>query len=409
MTSVRFLNGLHTIGGNIVEISTETSRIITDFGVAADLTGETIDESIEAGKLPNLPEFFHNTPDQYEHEAIVISHLHIDHMGALQYLTKDVPIYMSPASLKLYETLIAAGDEKLVKNLHVLTPEQPLAIGDLTVTGYLSDHDEPGIMALAISDGNHTYVHSGDVRLNGPHRDRVDHWAQTLHDQHVKMLFLEGTTFSFDSDTPVEDSQHPATPYTEDTLQTAFGQALDDADQLVVLNPYVRNWERLADFQETAHVHHRKIAWTELSQQVLKHVANVQPDQVDAADLKAHPEQYVLENSFENLSTLSNLPVSVYLHSNGVPLGDHDPHFQELLDFLKQHSIPIQYLSCTGHATKDDLITLCKMIAPEIVVPWHSFKPELEAEALDKQTLAMVLQPEKDLFYSVDEPEDAQD
>jgi ribonuclease J len=61
MTSVRFLNGLHTIGGNIVEISTKTSRIITDFGVAADLTGETIDESIDAGKLPNLPEFFHNT------------------------------------------------------------------------------------------------------------------------------------------------------------------------------------------------------------------------------------------------------------------------------------------------------------------------------------------------------------
>lgn len=409
MTSVRFLNGLHTIGGNIVEVSTKTSRIITDFGVAADLTGETIDESIEAGKLPNLPEFFHNTPDQYAHEAIVISHLHIDHMGALQYLTKDVPIYMSPASLKLYETLITAGDEKPVKNLHALTPEQPLTIGDLTATGYLSDHDEPGVMALAISDGDHTYVHSGDVRLNGPHRDRVKHWAQTLHDQHVKMLFLEGTTFSFESDTPVEDSQHPATPYTEDTLQTAFGQALDDADQLVVLNPYVRNWERLVNFQETAHAHHRQIAWTELSKQVLKHVTNIEPDQVDAKDFKAHPEKYVLENSFENLSDLSNLPVSVYLHSNGIPLGDYDPHFQELLDFLKQHHIPIQYLSCTGHATKEDLITLCKMIAPEIVVPWHSFKPELEAEALDKQTLAMVLQPEKDLFYSVDEPEDAQD
>lgn len=409
MTSVRFLNGLHTIGGNIVEISTKTSRIITDFGVAADLTGETIDESIEAGKLPNLPEFFHNTPDHFEHEAIVISHLHIDHMGALQYLTKDVPIYMSPASLKLYETLIAAGDEKPVKNLHALTPEQPFTVGDLTVTGYLSDHDEPGIMALAISDGDHTYVHSGDVRLNGPHRDRVNHWAQALHDQHVKMLFLEGTTFSFDSDTPVEDSQHPATPYTEATLQTAFGQALDDAEKLVVLNPYVRNWERLVNFQKTAHQHHRQIAWTKLSKQVLKHVAKIEPDQVDIDDIKAHPEQYVLENSFENLSDLATLPVSVYLHSNGVPLGDYDPHFQELLDFLTQHNIPIQYLSCTGHATKDDLITLCKMIAPEIVVPWHSFKPGLEAEALDKQTLAMVLQPEKDLFYSVDEPEDAQD
>ncbi|KRL41937.1 MBL fold metallo-hydrolase [Lacticaseibacillus manihotivorans] len=409
MTSVRFLNGLHTIGGNIVEISTQTSRIITDFGVAADLTGETIDESIASGKLPNLPEFFHNTPDQYKHEAIVISHLHIDHMGALQYLTKDVPIYMSQDSLKLYETLIAAGDEQPVANLHALKPEHPLAVGDLTVTGYLSDHDEPGIMALAISDGDHLYVHSGDVRLNGPHRDRVDHWAQTLHDQHVKMLFLEGTTFSFDSDTPVEDSQHPATPYTEATLQTAFGQALDAADQLVVLNPYVRNWERLANFQATAHAHHRQIAWTELSQQVLNHVAHIQPDHVNAKDLKAHPEKYVLENSFENLNDLTDLTVSVYLHSNGVPLGDYDPHFQELLDYLNQHNIPIQYLSCTGHATKTDLITLCQMIAPEIVVPWHSFKPELEAKALDKQTLAMVLQPEKDLFYSVDDPEDAQD
>lgn len=409
MTSVRFLNGLHTIGGNIVEISTETSRIITDFGVAADLTGETIDESITNGKLPNLPEFFHNTADPFQHEAIVISHLHIDHMGALQYLNKNIPIYLSPESLALYQTLIQAGDERPVANLHALTPETPLPIGDLTVTSYRSDHDEPGATAIAISDGDHLYVHSGDVRLNGPHRDRVDHWAQTVHDQHVKMLFLEGTTFSFDSDTPVEDSQHPATPYTEDTLQVAFGQALDDADQLVVLNPYFRNWERLVSFQATAHQHHRQIAWTELSQQVLKHVANIEPDHVDETDLKVHPDKYVLENNFEHLNDLANLSVSVYLHSNGVPLGDYDPHFQALLDFLKQHNIPIQYLSCTGHATKDDLITLCKMIAPEIVVPWHSFKPELEAEALDKQTLAMVLQPEKDLFYSVDEPEDAQD
>lgn len=408
MTSVRFLNGLHTIGGNIVEISTATSRIITDFGVAADLTGETIDESIQAGKLPNLPEFFHNTTDKFAHEAIVISHLHIDHMGALQYLTKDIPIYMSPASLKLYETLIAAGDERPVANLHALTPEQPLTIGDLTVTGFASDHDEPGIMALAISDGDHLYVHSGDVRLNGPHLDRVKHWAETLHDQHVKMLFLEGTTFSFDSDTPIEDTAHPAKPYTESTLQEAFGQALDDAEQLVVLNPYVRNWERLAAFQKTAHAHGREIAWTPLAKAVLQNVAGVTPDQIDLAQLKAHPEHYVLENDFAHLTDLADLPVSVYLHSNGVPLGDYDPHFKELLDFLNQHHIPIQYLSCSGHATKEDLIKLCQLVAPEIVVPWHSFKPELEADALDQQTRAMVLLPEKDLYYSVDEPEATQ-
>ncbi len=91
MTTVRFLNGLDTIGGNIVEFATDTSRVIMDFGVAADLTDETVETAIAHGKLPALPELFFDQPDKYEHEAIFISHLHIDHMGALKYLKKAFP------------------------------------------------------------------------------------------------------------------------------------------------------------------------------------------------------------------------------------------------------------------------------------------------------------------------------
>lgn len=139
MTTIRFLNGLNTIGGNIVEFATKTSRVIMDFGVAADLSHETVASAIDNGKLPHVPELFFDQPDSFANEAIFISHLHIDHMGALQYLQKNIPIYLSEPSYRLYQVLIRLGIEKPVSNLHPLAFESPLAIGDLTVTGFHSD------------------------------------------------------------------------------------------------------------------------------------------------------------------------------------------------------------------------------------------------------------------------------
>lgn len=57
MTEIRFLNGLQTIGGNIVEFSQGASRVIMDFGVAADLTDETPASAIANGKLPNVQNY----------------------------------------------------------------------------------------------------------------------------------------------------------------------------------------------------------------------------------------------------------------------------------------------------------------------------------------------------------------
>ena len=119
-----------------------------DFGVAADLSNR---------KQSALPSIMVNCrmcrnyfliSQTFTHEAIFISHLHIDHMGALQYLKKPIPIYLSEPSYKLYQLLIKLGIEKPVANLHPLAYEQPITIGDLTVTGFHSDHDEPGVMAL---------------------------------------------------------------------------------------------------------------------------------------------------------------------------------------------------------------------------------------------------------------------
>lgn len=410
MTEIRFLNGLQTIGGNIVEFSQGTSRVIMDFGVAADLTDETPASAIANGKLPNVPELFGLAEDHFEHEAIFISHLHIDHMGALQYLTNDIPIYLSAPSFKLYQTLIQLGIEAPVQNLHPLTFEQPLTVGTFTVEGFASDHDEPGVMALLVGDGQRFYAHSGDVRLNGPHRERVDHWAQVFHDKRLSMLMLEGTTFSFDTPAPVEDQAHPSAPLTEATTQAKLAALLKASSELVVINPYIRNYERLAAIQQTAHDAGRVMVWEQPEATVLAAMTGQQPDAVigqtvTLSDLKAKPGHYLWQNAFDHLDQLAGLPVSAYVHTNGEPLGDYDPRFNQLKQFLVDHAIPLHFLSCSGHALREDLVTLAQMVAPKVIVPWHSFHPEREAAVLDEQTRAEILLPEKDLYYTLDEPD----
>ena len=408
MTTIRFLNGLNTIGGNIVEFATKTSRVIMDFGVAADLSNETVSSAIDNGKLPHVPELFFDQPDVYTHEAIFISHLHIDHMGALQYLKKPIPIYLSEPSYKLYQLLIKLGIEKPVANLHPLAYEQPLTIGDLTVTGFHSDHDEPGVMALLVDDGSRRYAHSGDVRLNGPHAERVHAWAKRFNQEKLSLFMLEGTSFSFDTAAPVEDQDHPSIPLTEMSLQKQFQTVLAESPTLVVINPYIRNYERLSSFQASAHTAGRQLVWEPDDAAVLTTMTDQKPDAIlgqtiSLTDIARDPQHYVLQNSFDHLERLTDMPITTYIHSNGEPLGDYDPQFAQLKDWLEAHHIPLQFMNASGHASREDLITLAKEVNPRTIVPWHSFHPEREAEALDTQTNAAVVLPERDLYYDFDE------
>lgn len=409
MTTLRFLNGLDTIGGNIVEIAQGDSRIIMDFGIT-DLDPQlTVPEMLAKHQLPHLPELFlPNTPDHFHHEAIFISHLHIDHMGALKYLQSDIPIYLSPEAYKLYNVMIAEKMEVPVANLHILPYETPLSVGNLTVTGFASDHDTVGAMALLVHDGQHYFAHSSDVRLNGPHAQRVLNWSRVLQEKRVKVFMLEGTTFSFDAPVPVEDTDHPAIPLTEETLAQRFTQLLTNPvtpSTQYVLNVYPRNVERMLTLNQIALTNHHPILWEPQFAAIMHAFApaatihTITEDNLN--ELKQVPGRFVLQNTFDHLDRLADLPhPTIYLHSNGEPLGDYDPRFAVLKEKIADWDIELQFMSATGHARKEDLIKLADLVHAQIIVPWHTFHPQAMADAL-APTYSDVLLPERDLYYEM--------
>ncbi|MFD1466113.1 MBL fold metallo-hydrolase [Lapidilactobacillus mulanensis] len=420
MTTLRFLNGLNTIGGNIVEFVNGDSRVIMDFGIASNFDDKTIQQAIDDHDLPHLPDLL--LPDQaqkFAHQAIFISHLHIDHMGALKYLqAHEIPIYLSSDAKKLYEVLIAEGVEAPVENLHALADQEKIQVGSLSVTGFLSDHDTIGPMAFLVDDDEHKFLHSGDVRINGPHQDRVTRWSDLVANK-LLVYLSEATTYSFATEQPLVVANNTSEPvYQEQDLVPLLEEEMASIQSTLIINPYPRNVERLINFNSAALVANRPIVWEDNYAKIIRTfapeatvyqvVATDQPAtefnlhwQDLMAELQQTPRKFVVQNSWQKHDRLTEFRDGVYLHFNGEPLGDYDPHFAELQKILATQKLDFVPMGASGHASKQDIFDLANKISARYTVPWHSFKPELLADQL-KTTRSEAWLPELDLYYEFD-------
>lgn len=409
MTYVRFLGGLKTIGGNIVEISQGDSRVITDFGLTQQSSQADVKTLLARHELPAVPELFMPQVSEktFKHQAIFISHLHLDHTAALEYLTSDLPVYMSRATYELYQQLVKVGLATPLKlNFQVFDPEVSIKVGSLTVTGFASDHDIVGISSLLISDGQHYFAHSGDLRLFGDHYANVQKWENKFNSLHLDLFLLEGTSFSFsDGENSQLEELHPEINR-EVECGRRFMTALQSLTGIPVVNLYPRNVERLVRFQQIAAKSQRPIVWESAFAQLLKHYlpnetifAQSEPSSNQRAGIQvitweqinAAPERYTVQNSFANLKRLTKLNDFSYLHADGGPLGDYDPDYQRLKTFLDQQQATLQRIGTSGHAAKLELIQVARAVQAKRTVIWHSFEPQKAAAALKTDSLNVFL------------------
>lgn len=88
---VNVLRGQNQIGGNIIEISTDTTRILLDVGLELDGDGQP---------LPQIEGLF----DCAAFDAVFISHYHGDHLGLAYYINKQIPLYIGEASYQIVKS-----------------------------------------------------------------------------------------------------------------------------------------------------------------------------------------------------------------------------------------------------------------------------------------------------------------
>lgn len=184
--------GQNQIGGNIVEISTDTTKILLDVGL------ELVDDNNQT-----LPEI-HGLFDFAGYDAIFISHYHGDHIGLAYYAHKDIPIYIGEASYNIIKVADCYKKKATITPRGFLHNKQQIMIGDIKVTPFLCDHSAfDSYMLLCEADGE-SVLYTGDFRSNG--RKSFDALLRALP-RSVDKLLCEGTTLSREGHTAVTEQE----------------------------------------------------------------------------------------------------------------------------------------------------------------------------------------------------------
>jgi ribonuclease J len=169
------LGGLGEFGLNMMCYETGGERIVVDCGSMfpdTDMLGIDL-------VVPDI-QYLLDEPERLK--AIVLTHAHEDHIGALPYILSQipVPVYGTRLTLAYVEEKLREHEILDQTDLCELTFREPVHLGHLfTVTALHVTHSVPDSAALAIATPAGVVVHSGDYKIDYSPVDnnRFDHFS----------------------------------------------------------------------------------------------------------------------------------------------------------------------------------------------------------------------------------------
>jgi ribonuclease J len=121
-----------------------------------------------------IPDFTYLREHREAFRAVMLTHGHEDHIGALSYLLRElpVPVYGTPLTLAVARHRLAENDLLEHADLRSYAPGDRIVVGGFTVEPIRVTHSIADGIGLAIETAIGTVVHTGDFKLD---RRPVDH------------------------------------------------------------------------------------------------------------------------------------------------------------------------------------------------------------------------------------------
>ena len=379
------LGGLNEIGGNMMVVETENQALIIDVGMSfpdGDMHGVDI----------LIPDFSYLREIKDKIVAIIITHGHEDHIGAMPYLFKEMQFPIYGTSLPL-EMIGSKFDEHKMREhrgyFRAIQKRVPIKIGEFEVEWMHITHSIIDSSAIAVKTEAGTWIHTGDFKID---HTPIDGFPTDLH---RLAHYGEDGVLVLTSDST--NSHAPGFTRTEKTVGPTFDRIFQNAKGRVIMSTFSSNIHRVAQAIEKALNYGRKICVIGRSMEKNLEIAmnlgyiRFPKDQfIEAHEVGKYNDKEVLivttGSQGESMSALYRMAIHEHRHikikpedqiilsSKAIP--GNEASVSEIINHLLKAGAKVAYqdypdIHVSGHAAQEEQKLMLRLVKPKFFLPVH--------------------------------------
>ena len=377
------LGGLDEIGINSTIFETDKDMILVDAGLMfpeEDMLGVDI----------VIPDFSYVYENKDKFRALVVTHAHEDHVGAIPYLLQNVnvPIYGTKLTLGLIRAKLKDFGLENAEMLEI-QPSKRFKIGDFEIEPIRITHSIVDGVGFAINTDVGTIIHTGDFKIDQTPVDGKPFDLLKFSEygsKGVKLLLSDSTNASVKGFTGSEME-----------IKKGFFDIFSNAKGRILLVTFASNIHRLQQVINTALETGRKVCVTGKSMLQnasialeLGYLKTPNGIMITEDELYKYPDNKIVivttGSQGEPMSGLSRIALgehkkiqikptdTVVISAKAIP--GNERAILKIINTLSRKGADVFYegnsnVHVSGHASQEELKLMINMVRPEYFIPIH--------------------------------------
>jgi ribonuclease J len=378
------LGGCGEIGKNMTLIEYEDEILVIDAGIM-------FPENDMLGVDFIIPDYDYLLENRDKVKAILITHGHEDHIGALGMLMEkiDAPIYATPLTMGLIDVKLRRADIPRKVILREIQAGDSFAVGSFLVEPFHVAHSIPDCVGFGITTPIGIVVHSGDYKFD---HTPFDGWAPDF--AKLAEFSARGVLCLLADST---NAERPGWTPSEISIVEPFEQLFHEAKGRIIIATFASIISRIQLVINLAHEYGRKLAVTGRSMRdntkMARRLGYLEvPDDllIDIGEVGRYaPDKVVIMatgSQGEPTAVLGRLAMgrhrnlkiqdgdTVVLSAHPIPGNEEMIH--RIINRLFQKGANVIYdriaqVHVSGHASRDEMKLLINLVRPRFLIPVH--------------------------------------
>lgn len=396
------IGGLGEIGMNCMLVGNYDRYILIDAGVM-------FPDYDELGVQKIIPDTTFIKRWSHKIEAVVITHGHEDHIGALPWvipaLDSHTPIFASSFTMELIKKRLKEFGIFVPSRLKMFRTKRKFTAGPFEIEPIRVTHSIPDCCGLVLRCADGTILHTGDWKIDESPLDGRVFDRETLEE-----LSKEGVTLMMSDSTNVLS---PGRTISESVVANALLRHISSAKGRVITTQFASNIHRLGSVKAAADFTGRKLVFVGMSLRTYLDAAwkdgkaPIDPSTlVKVEDIDAYaPKDLLIVTTGSQAEPRAALNLASYASSHSLKLSKEDvilysakvipgneSRVMKMLNRISEIGSTIvmgknEGLHTSGHGYRDELEEVLKIVKPQHFLPIHGELLFLkEHELLGKST-----------------------